>query len=70
MDTSTFPHDGCVTDAGIAQNLDELIAELRDRGVTPSSLNVLHYALDSGLSKADAANIAELLERRLQGVAQ
>jgi hypothetical protein len=55
-----------VTDPAQAQHLDELIAELRDRGITPQPLNVLHYALELGMSEQAAADIAALLERRLQ----
>jgi hypothetical protein len=64
------PSDSCSVDHAMVQHLDELVAELRDRSVTPSPLNLLHYALNYGLSEADAANIAEMLERRLQGARQ
>jgi hypothetical protein len=34
------------SDLAMAQHLDELLAELRDRGVTSRPLNILHYALE------------------------
>ncbi|MCB5176773.1 hypothetical protein [Microvirga lenta] len=58
--------DAYSNDPASAQHLNELIAELRDRGVTPRPLNVLAYALELGMSEQAAADIAALLERRLQ----
>jgi hypothetical protein len=47
----------------LAQHLDEVIAELRDCGINPRPLTVLHYALEIGLPEKVAANLAALLER-------
>ena len=58
--------DCAALDPIIAQQLDEIIAELRDRGVPPKPLTVLRYAVDIGLPEATAATVAALLDRRLQ----
>lgn len=62
----TLAAHACTADTAQAQHLDELIPELRDRGITPRPLNVLHYALELGMSEQAAAEIVALLERRLQ----
>jgi hypothetical protein len=53
-------------DASLEQSLAEIIAELRDRGITPRPLNVLRYALGLGMSEQVAADLATLLERRFE----
>jgi hypothetical protein len=58
--------DAGATNPALAQHLDELIAELRDRGITPQPLNILHYALELGLSGTVAAELAALLERNIR----
>jgi hypothetical protein len=66
MDHSAYYFDTCANAAALAQHLDELIAELRDRGVTPRPPNVLQYALELGLPKAVAMSLAARLEHRIQ----
>jgi hypothetical protein len=53
-------------DPALSQHLDELIAELRDRSITPGSLNVLRCALELGISDATADELVALLECRIQ----
>jgi len=62
---STPAPDACTSDPALAQHLNELVAELRDRGIAPRPLNVLHFALETGLSETEAANLVALFERRL-----
>jgi len=66
LDLHALALDAFATDPVHAQHLDEMIAELRDRGITPRPLNILRYALEIGMSEQAAADIAALLERRLQ----
>jgi hypothetical protein len=54
------------SDAALTQHLEELIAEVRDLGATPRPLNIFHYALELGVPKAAAADLAALMERRIE----
>jgi hypothetical protein len=65
-DLYTPNHEAQAYHFAAIQHLDEIIAELRDRGVMPRPLNVLHYALELGMSEQAAADVAALLERRMQ----
>jgi hypothetical protein len=58
-------HEAHTFDFAAVQHLDEIIAELRDQGTTPSPLNVLHYALELGLSEGAALNLAAIADHRL-----
>jgi hypothetical protein len=56
--------DGRLDTPTFDQHLDSIIADLRDRGVIPRPLNVIHHALEIGLPEPVAANLAALLECR------
>jgi hypothetical protein len=49
----------------LGARLDEIIAELAERGVPSTRLNVIARATDLGATSATAAALAELLEQRL-----
>jgi hypothetical protein len=66
MDQAPLSPDTCANADALAQHLDEIIAELRDRGITPRPLNVLRYALELGMSEQAAADLVALLERRFE----
>ena len=66
VDLDTPHSDACVSDPAMTRHHEELIAELRDRGATPCPSNVLHYALELGLSESTATNLATMFERRLR----
>jgi hypothetical protein len=65
-DLYTPNHEAHAYDFAAIQHLDEIIAELRDRGGTPRPFNILHYALELGLPEAVAINLSALAERRLK----
>lgn len=58
--------DGRSENPNLDQHLDGIIADLRERGITPRSLNVIRYAIEIGLPDTIAADLAALLERRIQ----
>jgi hypothetical protein len=64
-DLLTITVEAYACDPAQAQHLDELIAELRDRGVTPRPHSILHYARELGLSDTAATTLATLFEHRL-----
>jgi hypothetical protein len=49
----------------VASRLDDLTAELSDRGVSPTPLNIFRFAIESGMSEAEAAAVVALLARHL-----
>jgi hypothetical protein len=50
----------------LAFRLDAIVAELADRGVPLTPLNIIARATDLGAGSATAAALAQLLEQRLR----
>jgi hypothetical protein len=61
-----FASDADATNPALDLHLNDIVAELRDRGITPRSNSVLRYALGLGLSEPAAADLAALIERRTE----
>jgi wyosine [tRNA(Phe)-imidazoG37] synthetase (radical SAM superfamily) len=65
-DLQTLVFDAYPNDPALSQHLDEIIAEIRDRGGIPSPPCILSYALEIGISQTIAADLAELFGYRIK----
>lgn len=62
MSTAAFPSPPVV----LPGDLDEILAEFKERSVRPTRLNILAAALDRGLPEDFAVTLADAAERMEQ----
>jgi hypothetical protein len=57
---------GALKDPEVIKAIDGLIATMKERGVLPTRLNVIHHVLHEGGSEEKAVLFGMLLEHRLK----